>query len=384
MSNDSESFPRHVQPRLLVVDDEPDIRETFIAILEAEDYEVRGAGSVKEGSLGFASFQPHMVLLDLGLPDGHGLELLERFMGQAPSTAIVVVTAEKEVETAVRAMRMGAMDYLEKPIGLDRLVTTARICLAQKGLREENLELRVQALANYRILGHSGAIRTLLEDVERIAGTDLPVLITGENGTGKELVARHVHLLSERYRHPFLATNCAAVPDALIEAEFFGHVKGAYTGADHDRLGLFLEAERGTLFLDEIGEMPPSLQARLLRVLQEKVVTPIGTSEVRPVDCRIVAATNKDLSQELREGRFREDLYYRIRGVELRVPALRERREDIPLLAQHFLENSQGRRGSRQSLAEAVKTWLMELPWLGNVRQLQSLMQSAAVLVEAE
>jgi len=381
-SRNEDGMTPDFHPRILVVDDEPDIRETFVSILEAEGYQVRGAGSLREGRRTAGDYGPHLVLLDLGLPDGSGLELLEELRARGNPPGVVIITAEKEVRVAVEAMRNGALDYLEKPIGLDRLVTTVRLCLDQQGLRRENLELRERLLAEYEILGHSAAIDQLRTDIERVANADLPVLITGENGTGKELVARRLHLLSNRYREPFLATNCAAVPEALIEAEFFGHVKGAYTGAERDRAGLFLEAGGGSLFLDEIGEMPGALQARLLRVLQERSVTPVGSSESRAVDCRIIAATNKDLAEELEAGRFREDLFYRIRGVELTVPPLRDRRDDIPLLAAHFLDRARGDRGTKHRLGEAALAWLSGFAWPGNVRQLQSVIQSAVVLVD--
>ena len=369
-------------PRILVIEDEEDIRESFIGILEAEEYEVRGAGSIREGKASLASYRPHLLLLDLGLPDGSGLEVLNVVKESYPRCSVLVITAETKVETAVQAMRLGAHDYLEKPIGLDRLLTTVRLCLERQGLQAENLQLRQQALARHEILGKSEKILQLLDEIERVANADLPILITGENGTGKELVAQRLHLLSDRYGSIFLATNCAAVPETLIEAEFFGHVKGSFTGADRDRDGLFVEAKNGTLFLDEIGEMPRALQARLLRVLQERRVAPIGSSEERELHCRILTATNKELEDEIAAGNFRQDLYYRIRGVELRVPPLRERRDDIALLAQHFLAKAQSGQEGRIQLGAAALTWLEKQDWPGNVRQLQSLMQSAAVLLE--
>jgi two-component system nitrogen regulation response regulator NtrX len=310
------------------------------------------------------------------------LDLLHELAEAERQPAVVVITAEAKVETAVEAMKGGAADYLEKPVGLDRLLTTVRLTLQHRGLVDENKNLREQALARWRILGASEQMRDLMHKVERVAEADIPVLITGENGTGKELIARHLHLQSDRYGKPFVATNCAAVPETLIEAEFFGHVRGAFTGADRNRDGLFVEAGEGTLFLDEIGEMPTPLQARLLRVLQEKTVTPVGSTESRPVSCRIVAATNKQLSDEIEAGRFREDLYYRIRGVELTVPALRDRAGDVALLAKHFLSEALSRRPRDLSFETAAISWLEKQAWPGNVRQLQSLVQSAALLLE--
>ncbi|MAE76926.1 MAG: Fis family transcriptional regulator [Planctomycetes bacterium] len=368
--------------RILVIEDEADIRDGFTAILEAEGYDARGAGSLSEGRHTLATFNPNLVLLDLGLPDGNGLDLLHELAEAERQPAVVVITAEAKVETAVEAMKGGAADYLEKPVGLDRLLTTVRLTLQHRGLVDENKNLREQALARWRILGASEQMRDLMHKVERVAEADIPVLITGENGTGKELIARHLHLQSDRYGKPFAATNCAAVPETLIEAEFFGHVRGAFTGADRNRDGLFVEAGEGTLFLDEIGEMPTPLQARLLRVLQEKTVTPVGSTESRPVSCRIVAATNKQLSDEIEAGRFREDLYYRIRGVELTVPALRDRAGDVALLAKHFLSEALSRRPRDLSFETAAISWLEKQAWPGNVRQLQSLVQSAALLLE--
>ena len=368
--------------RILVVEDENDIRESFCAILESDGCSTQGAGTIREARHACETFKPELVLLDLGLPDGSGLDLLGELREEQPGLTIVVITAETRIETAVQAMKLGATDYLEKPIGLDRLRTTVRLCLEQLELRDENRTLREQALARYEILGHSGAIEELLAKVERVADADIPVLVTGENGTGKELIARQLHLRSPRYKHPFVATNCAAVPETLIEAEFFGHVKGAFTGADRDRDGRFVEAGMGTLFLDEIGEMPAQLQARLLRVLQERSVTPLGSSEQRPVHCRIVAATNKDLEAEIEAGTFREDLYYRIRGVELTVPPLRERGDDILLLAQHFLDAALSEGQRSLELGESARRWLYEQDWPGNVRQLGSLMRSAALLLD--
>ncbi len=378
--SDSHPYPG---ARILVVEDETDIRETYVSILEAEGFRVRGAGSLSEARLALETQNPHLVLLDLGLPDGNGLDLLEEIAsagGTGPD--VVVVTAETRVSHAVEAMRKGARDYLEKPIGLDRLTTTVRLCLERLDLKEANRELRAQALDRWTMVGESDALRTLEDKIRKLADADLPILITGENGTGKEVVARRLHLWSRRYREPFLATNCAAVPETLLESEFFGYVKGAFTGADRDRDGLFLAAGGGSLFLDEIAEMPPGLQARLLRVLQERRVQALGGGPEREIRCRILAATNQDLEARLAEGGFREDLYYRLRGVELHVPPLRERRGDIPLLARHFLSGAPSGSGLRPRLEPDGLRWLEAQDWPGNVRQLASLLQAAALLAE--
>ena len=365
--------------RILVIEDEPDIREGFTGILEANGFSCQGAGSLREGRAALDSFCPDLLLLDLGLPDGRGLDLIPEIRRAGSELPIVVITAETTVATAVKAMKEWARDYLEKPIGMDRLLTTVRLALEEKELREQNKNLRHQAAEQYAILGESPAIQRLRDEIARLADTDLPILVTGENGTGKELVARGLHLGSRRFGEPFLAANCAAVPATLMEAEYFGHEKGAFTGADRERAGLFVEAGQGTLFLDEIGEMPLPLQARLLRVLQEREVRALGASESRPLRCRIVAATNKDLETEIAEGRFREDLYYRIKGLELMVPPLRERTEDIGLLSRHFLEEAEG--GASKRISSETLAWLAEQAWPGNVRQLASLMRAAAVLL---
>ncbi|PIE22185.1 MAG: Fis family transcriptional regulator [Planctomycetota bacterium] len=375
--------------RILVVEDEPDIRESFCAILESEGLRTQGAGSLTEARLALDSFRPALVLLDLGLPDGTGLELLREIKSgdRANATEVVVITAETKIEVAVTAMREDAFDYLEKPIGLDRLLTTTRNCLERLALEQSNRNLREQAIERWSLIGESPAMCELRRQMERVAAAEIPVLITGENGTGKELVARGLHLRSPRFSQPFVATNCAAVPETLIEAEFFGHVQGAFTGADQARAGLFLEAGAGTLFLDEIGEMPLGLQARLLRVLQERVVSPVGSSEERQIQCRIVTATNKELEEEIQGSGFREDLYYRIRGVELRVPPLRERGDDVTRLARHFLEKHGELRAAGSPalrLGKDAPSFLLAQSWPGNVRQLESLMRAASLLVDED
>ncbi len=369
-------------PRILVVEDEADIRESFCAILEAEGFRVSGATSLREARDTIVKLKPSLALLDVGLPDGNGLDLIPQLQALDPAPAIVIVTAETKVETAVQAMKAGATDYLEKPIGLDRLLTTARLCLERRALVEENRELRLQASDRWRVLGTSDAIRSLLDKLDRVADSDIPVLIRGENGTGKELIARQLHLRSKRYRERFVATNCAAIPETLIEAEFFGHAKGAFTGADRARDGLFIEAGAGTVFLDEIGEMPAALQARLLRVLQERRVTPLGSSEQKDFDCRIVTASNRDLEAAIADGSFREDLYYRVRGVELVVPPLRERGDDVLVLAQHFLDEEMAEKPRDLVLGKSAGTWLRAQPWPGNVRQLRSLIRAAVLLLD--
>ncbi|HHI81374.1 MAG TPA: sigma-54-dependent Fis family transcriptional regulator [Planctomycetes bacterium] len=365
---------------VLIVEDEADIRSTFESILEGEHCRTRGAATLSEAEDLLEVFPPDLVLLDLGLPDGSGLDLIPKIREQHPDAEVIVVTAETRVQSAVQAMQSGATDFLEKPVGLDRLLTTVGLARERKVLRQENLVLKQQALGRFEILGHSPSILEMKEMIQKVASSQLPVLITGENGTGKELVARNLHLLSPRSSAPFLAVNCAAIPENLLEAEFFGHEAGAFTGATQARKGLFREAGQGTLLLDEIGEMPKTLQSSLLRVLQERRARAVGGSAEYPVHCRILAATNRNLEEEVASDAFREDLYYRIRGVEIHVPALRERRQDIPLLAKELLKKS----SPRGKLSKEAQDWLKEQSWPGNVRQLASLLEAAALLAAEE
>ncbi len=363
---------------VLIVEDEADIRSTFESILEGENCRTRGAATLAEAEDSLQVFPPDLVLLDLGLPDGSGLDLIPKVRQQHPEAEIIVVTAETRVQSAVQAMQSGAVDFLEKPVGLDRLLTTVKLARERKGLRQENLALKKQALAQYEILGHSSPISEMKEMIHKVASSDLPVLITGENGTGKELVARNLHIYSSRSSAPFIAVNCAAIPETLLEAEFFGHEAGAFTGATEARKGLFREAGKGTLLLDEIGEMPKNLQSSLLRVLQERRARSVGGSQEYPVHCRILAATNRNLEEEVASGTFREDLYYRIRGVEIHVPPLREHPEDLPLLTEAILKK--GDPSGKKSLSSEALTWLETQEWPGNVRQLASLLEAAVLL----
>jgi two-component system nitrogen regulation response regulator NtrX len=377
----SESKQRGAQETpflVLIVEDEADIRSTFETILEGESCRTRGAATLREAEGILQIFPPDLVLLDLGLPDGSGLDLIPKIRDQHPDAEVIVVTAETRVQSAVQAMQGGATDFLEKPVGLDRLLTTVKLAQERKGLRTENLALRKQALGQYEILGHSPAILAVKEMIQKVASSQLPILITGENGTGKELVARNLHLFSSRSSASFLAVNCAAIPETLLEAEFFGHEAGAFTGATEARKGLFREAGKGTLLLDEIGEMPKNLQSSLLRVLQERRARSVGGSQEYPVHCRILAATNRNLEEEVAAGTFREDLYYRIRGVEIHVPPLREHPEDLPLLVETFLKKGDPTGG--KTLSQEALTWLKKQEWPGNVRQLASLLEAAVLL----
>lgn len=370
--------------RILVVDDELSLREFLQILLEKQGHEVLTASGVKDALSALNEEDFDLVITDLRMPDGSGMEVLHHAMRVDPSVQVLVMTAYATTQTAVDAMKAGARDYLIKPFDVDKLMVQVGKALEVRRLERENLYLR-QELAGRgqrgELVGASAPMQEIHSMVARVAPTRANVLICGESGTGKELLARAIHAQSDRREAPFVAVNCGAIPESLIESELFGHVKGAFTGAAKDRRGLFFSAEGGTLFLDEIGELPLSMQVRLLRVLQERKVKRVGSEVEEPVDVRIVAATNRDLQQEVAEGRFREDLFYRLNVIQLPIPPLRERREDIPLLVRHFLEKyaqQMGRelRGVEKAAMEALLGW----PWPGNVRELENVMERAVTL----
>jgi two-component system NtrC family response regulator len=313
------------------------------------------------------------------MPGISGIEVLRRIRSRAPEIPVLVITAFGNVETAVEAMKEGAYDFIGKPFHRDQLLISIERAVERRRLAAEVRELRIRAGGVERkMIGSSPAMKRLFDFADRVARTDAGVLITGESGTGKELVARRIHVRSRRAEGPFVAINCAAIPGELLESELFGHVKGAFTGAVQGRLGRFRQAQGGTLFLDEIGEIPLALQAKLLRVLQEKIVDAVGRDAPVPVDVRIVAATNKDLQSRIREGSFREDLYYRLNVVEVHVPPLRERPEDIPALVEHFVgELAEGR---DLTVPARIVEELKRRPWLGNVRELKNACERMAIL----
>ncbi|MFN9576486.1 MAG: sigma-54-dependent transcriptional regulator [Gemmatimonadota bacterium] len=358
---------------ILVVDDEPGIRAALGQLLEYEGYDVRAVADAAQGLAAYAERRADLVFLDVKLPGMDGLRALEVLRARDPGAIVVMISGHATLQTAVEATQKGAYDVLEKPLDTDRVLLLLRNALAQVARVEENTLLRQQAAAPGEIVGESFAIRALREQIARVAGTPARVLITGENGTGKELVARALHQGSPRASGPFVEVNCAAIPSELIESELFGHVKGSFTGAVADRAGKFEQAHGGTLFLDEIGDMAPAAQAKVLRALQEHEVTRIGGAKPVTVDVRVLAATNKRLEDEIAEGRFREDLYYRLAVVPLHVPPLRERRDDIPRLARHFAADLARRDGmSPRSLSEGALGALSRLDWPGNVRELRN------------
>jgi two-component system nitrogen regulation response regulator NtrX len=367
---------------ILIIDDDDAVRKTTVGFLNHRGHSTLAAASVGEGLRLFAERRPAAVLLDLKLPDGTGIDVLRELQRQAPGTPVVVISGYGNVAEAVEAMRVGAADFIEKPVSRERLFAVVdKIFRASLSGSEADLDTLTDG-SRFGMVGRSGAMRRIYQLIEMAAPTKCRVLVAGESGTGKELIARAIHALSPRREKPFVELNCAAIPAELIESEMFGHVKGAFTGAIAERKGMFEAASSGTLFLDEVGDMSPMTQTRLLRVLQEGVLTPVGSSESRSVDVRIVSATSKYLPDEIARGAFREDLYHRINVLTIAVPPLRARREDVPELAEHFLrlacvENDV----PPKRLSPRAVDFLVQLPWHGNVRELRNLMERLVILV---
>jgi len=373
-----------VKPRILVVDDEPGVRDALRQVLDYEGHEVRVAASGGEALTIYPEFKPHLVFLDVKMGGLDGLETLARLRALDERAQVVMISGHGTVATAVQATQRGAFDFLEKPLDTDRLLVTVRNALGRSELLEENERLGEAVDAQFAIVGQSPALWHVLATIEKVGPTPARVLITGENGTGKELVARAIHERSPR-KGPFIEVNCAAIPSELIESELFGHMKGSFTGAVQDRAGKFEQADTGTLFLDEIGDMSLAAQAKVLRVLETGIVTRIGGNKPIAVDVRVLAATNKRLDQEIAEGRFREDLYYRLNVVPILVPALRERAEDIPLLVEYFTQRLGGHAGvpGRRFNQDAVHA-LQQRPWPGNVRELRNAVERLLILAQGK
>ena len=370
--------------RILVVDDERGVRAALGQLLEYEGYEIKTAENAVDALAEYERFRPHLVFMDVKMAGIDGLEALKKIRELDPAATVVMISGHGTIQTAVEATQLGAYDFLEKPLDTDRILVTLRNALQHLELHAENTRLRETIEARYEMVGRSYAIRALIDTVERVAPTPARVLITGENGTGKELVARAVHRLSTRAGAPFIEVNCAAIPSELIESELFGHIKGSFTGAVNDRAGKFELADRGTLFLDEIGDMSLAAQAKVLRVLEDGVVTRIGGSKPHAVDVRVIAATNKNLENEIAEGRFRQDLFYRLNVVPVSVPPLRDRREDIPALVQHFVNLLTQREGmAPRAMAPDAIERLTSYDWPGNVRELRNTVERLLILTTA-
>ncbi|MCP3917355.1 MAG: sigma-54-dependent Fis family transcriptional regulator [bacterium] len=371
---------------ILIVEDETAQRVLLAAILRGAGYRVSEAGSAEDALTRLRSTPVNLVLSDWKLPGMDGMGLFERVRERWPDTAFVIVTAYGTIARAVEAVRAGADDYLTKPFERQALLLAVERSLHARALVDENRRLVEELGERDRLVdlvGRAPRMQSLYREMDKVAGTDATVLIRGESGTGKELAARALHSLSPRRDAPFVAVNCAAIPEGLIESEFFGAVRGAYSGADRDRTGRFESAHTGTLFLDEVGELPVALQPKLLRALQERCVTPVGGVDEVPVDVRIVAATNRDLEEEVAAGAFREDLYYRLNVVPMHVPALRDRREDVPILIEHFVRSATRRHDRpRPRFSSAVTRRLLDHPWPGNVRELANVIERLVLLAE--
>ncbi len=373
---------------ILVVDDDGDIRMALEMLLSYEGYEVWTA---KDGAEAVARLDAEeaqgrhaaCVLSDMKMPGMNGLELLEALADRAGAPPVVMISGHGDVQTAVEAVRRGAVNFLEKPLDDNHVLVTLRAAIRERRLALQNTALKKQLGSRWELIGESEAMQRLKRQVEQVAGAEASVLITGENGTGKEVVARNLHLLGPRASEPFVTVNCAAIPDELIESELFGHEKGSFTGANERRTGHFEAADGGTLFLDEIGDMPLDAQAKVLRALENHEVTRVGASETVPVNIRVLAATNADLAEAVEAKAFRVDLFYRLNVVPLVVPPLRDRRDDIPLLSRHFLEASAARQGRAPlGISAEAEARLRSAEWAGNVRQLRNLLEGASVFAE--
>jgi two-component system response regulator PilR (NtrC family) len=373
-----------VSARILVCDDEASLREMLQILLRREGYRVDLVDGVHAARAQLGSADPYdVVITDLVMPDGTGMEVLDAVRSRSADTQILMVTAYATTEQAVEAMRKGAYDYVQKPFKNHELLATLEKALEKRAIVAENQTLRAEVKARWsegQLIGKSPAMDRLRDLIKRVANATTSVLITGESGTGKEMVARALHFQSPRAEEPFVVLNCGAIPENLIESELFGHVKGAFTGATAAKEGLFRAANGGTLFLDEVGELPPPLQVKLLRVLQDRKVRPVGGSAEVEVDVRVVAATNRDVESEVEAGTFREDLFYRLNVIRIEVPPLRERPEDIPVLAGYFLQKHAALQGRRLEFSPEAMRWLAQQSYAGNVRELENMVERGVTL----
>jgi len=369
--------------KILIIEDEAAIRRVLVKILSEENdtYQVDEAEDGVAGLEKIKNNDYDLVLCDIKMPKMDGVEVLEEVKKIKPEIPMVMISGHGDMETAIHTMRLGAFDYISKPPDLNRLLNTVRNALDKKQLVVENKILKKKVSKNYEMVGESDAINHIKVMIDKVAQTEARVLITGPNGTGKELVAHQLHEKSERANFPLIEVNCAAIPSELIESELFGHVKGAFTSAVKDRAGKFEAADKGTIFLDEIGDMSLSAQAKVLRALQESMITRVGAEKDIKVDVRVVAATNKDLKREIAEGRFREDLYHRLAVILIKVPPLNERRDDIPALIRHFAEKIASEQGNVVKVfsLQAIKL-LQEYDWTGNIRELRNVVERLIIL----
>jgi two-component system, NtrC family, response regulator PilR len=374
--------------KILVVDDESSMRQLLEIMLRKEGYDVVAAESRAAAAAALAQGPVDLVVSDIRLPDGDGIEILRQVRASAPGTVVVMMTAFGSTESAVAAMKLGAHDYLIKPFDIEELKLVVRNALEKEELKQENLRLKAELRRQHgldQIIGVSTPMVNVFSMIQSVATTSSTVLLTGESGTGKELVAKALHTASPRREFAFVSVNCGALPENLLESELFGHMKGSFTDAYYTRKGLFEAAHRGTLFLDEVGETPAAMQVKLLRALQERKIRRVGGTEETEVDVRVIAATNRSLEELVRDRRFREDLFYRLNVIPIRIPPLRERREDIPLLARHFLDRfSQAMGKNVVEVSKEAMQALMAYGWPGNVRELENVMERAVALETTE
>ena len=369
--------------KILLIEDEEPIRRVMVRILTQENasYEITEAVDGKEGLNLLEKSKFDLVLCDIKMPKMDGIEVLQKANQKGILVPFIMLTGHGNVETAVESMKLGAYDFISKPPDLNRLLTAVRHAIENKTLKNENLKLKRKVAQKYTIIGESLPVQKMVDMISKVAATDARVLITGENGTGKELVAHQLHEQSDRSKENFIEVNCAAIPSELIESELFGHVKGAFTSAVKDRSGKFEAADRGTLFLDEIADMSLAAQAKVLRALQEKKIQRVGNEKDISVDVRVIAATNKDILHEIKEGRFREDLYHRLAVIIIHVPSLEDRKEDIPLLITHFVSALSKEQGLEvKSFSEEALKKLGNYPWTGNVRELRNVVERLLIL----
>jgi two-component system, NtrC family, nitrogen regulation response regulator NtrX len=370
-----------LHPKILIVDDEEGIRESLASILRDERYTVDAVPSAEEAIERITKGDFQVVLLDVWLPGIDGMEALGRIQAVNRPPAVIMISGHGSIETAVRATKLGAFDFIEKPLSLEKIIVLVRNAVQQRRLEEENRALRSELVHRYQVIGDSVPMKALRQQIAVTAPTNGRVLIYGESGTGKELVARALHVNSLRSKGPFVEVSCAAIPEDLIESELFGHVKGTFSGAAEDKIGKFQKANGGSLFLDEVGDMSHRTQSKVLRALEEQRIEPIGSNQALRVDVRVIAATNKNLEQEISRGSFRQDLFYRLNVIPFYVPPLRDRKEDIPVLARYFLNEFSAEYGKKtRELSEGALEILMRYPWPGNVRELKNLVERLVIV----
>jgi two-component system, NtrC family, nitrogen regulation response regulator NtrX len=374
-----------MKPKVLVIDDESAIRDSLKMILEYEDYQFVGAAGGQDGLAAVQRERPDVVLLDIKMPGMDGIEVLKQLHALDETLPVVMISGHGTTQTAVEAVRSGAVDFLDKPLSSERVIVTLQNVLKQSELRTENRDLKIAMESKYEIVGQSPALRTVLESVTRAAPTNATVLLLGESGVGKELVARTIHRNSPRAGQRFVQVNCAAIPEELIESELFGHEKGSFTGATEKQVGKFEQADRGTIFLDEVGDMSQKTQAKVLRVLQEQEVERLGSARTIKVDVRVIAATNKNLEEAIERGEFREDLYFRLNVIPIVVPPLRERREDVPRLVQHFAKRTAEEHNLKpKRFDQAALDALQRYRWRGNIRELRNTVERLMIMTPAD